>query len=144
VSGEGDFMDWLTGVLAFLGAGLGALLSYLAAQRGTAQRDQAALRDRGQREEQGHLEEWGRRFTAALEDIASDSFRRRELGRVVLVELSRSHLATDEERELAKAVLEAGARLEPDGDVLLSPPRSLTMDDLEFVEDNGGDDEEGQ
>ena len=27
-------MDWLTGVVAFLGAGLGALLSYVAAQRG--------------------------------------------------------------------------------------------------------------
>ena len=137
-------MDWWTGVLAFLGAALGAGLSYVASRREVMQREAAARRDRGQRQEQGHLEEWGRRFTAALEDIASDTFRRRELGRVVLVELSESHLATQEERDLAKVVLDTGARLESDGDVLASPPERLMVDDLEFVEEDGPEDEEGQ
>lgn len=125
-------MDWLTPALAFVGGAVGAAASYLGAQRGTRQR-----------ESQGRREEWGRRFTAALEDIASDSFRRRELGRVVLVQLTRSHLATTEERDLARTVLEAGVRLEPDG-AEIPPSRELSaVDDVEFVEDDEGDETEG-
>ena len=134
-------MEWWTGVLAFVGAGLGGWLSYLASRRDVRQRDQAARRDRGQREELGHLEEWGRRFTAALEDVASDSFRRRELGRVVLVQLSASDLATPEETRLAEAVLDAGARLDEEGDDVTVRRPGLRVDDVVYVEDN--EDEEG-
>ena len=134
-------MEWWTGVLAFVGAGLGGWLSYLASRRDVGQRDQAARRDRGQREELGHLEEWGRRFTAALEDVASDSFRRRELGRVVLVRLSVSDLATPEETRLAEAVLDAGARLDEEGDDVTVRRPGLRVDDVVYVEDN--EDEEG-
>ena len=134
-------MEWWTGLLAFVGGGLGGWLSYLASRRDVRQRDQAARRDRGQREELGHLEEWGRRFTAALEDVASDSFRRRELGRVVLVQLSASDLATPEETRLAEAVLDAGARLDEEGDDVTVRRPGLRVDDVVYVEDN--EDEEG-
>ncbi len=125
-------VDWLTPVLAFVGGAVGAAASYVATQRGTRQR-----------EGQGRREEWGRRFTAALEDIASASFRRRELGRVVLVQLTKSHLATAEERDLARTVLEAGARLEPDGEEILPSRELAAMDDVEFVEDDEGNETEG-
>lgn len=134
-------VQWWTGAVAFVGAGLGGWLSYLASRRDARQRDRAARGDRGQREEQGHLEEWGRRFTAALEGVASGSFRRRELGRVVLVQLSVSDLATPEETRLAEAVLDAGARLDEEGDDVTVRRPGLTVDEVVYVEDN--EDEEG-
>ena len=118
-------MEWWAGVLAFIGAGLGGGLSYLASRRDVRQRDHGGPDVTGDSaKEPPHLEEWGRRFTAALEDIASDSFRRRELGRVVLVQLSASDLATPEETRLAEAVLDAGARLDEEGDAGLHGPQT--------------------
>ncbi|MEO7068898.1 MAG: hypothetical protein ABI131_00230, partial [Nostocoides sp.] len=67
-------------------------------------------------------------------------FRRRELGRAVLVHLTISELATAEERDLATVVLDTGARLEDDGDLLVDPPEGVTMDDLTFEEDDGTQD----
>jgi len=130
-------VDWWTPVLAFLGGGGGAWLSYRAARRDTVARQEGERHDLTQREGQGRREEWGRRFTAALDDIASDEFRRRELGRTVLVHLSGSELATAEERELADVVLERGALLEDDGDVLPTPPEGILVDDLRVEEDDG-------
>jgi hypothetical protein len=119
-------MGWLIPLLAFLGAAVGAAGAYLGAQRATIQREQQARR-----------EEWGRRFSAALDDVAADTFRRRELGRVVLVLLAESRLADEEERLLARAVLQAGARLDDEGaDVTRTAP-GLTVDLLDFVEDTG-------
>lgn len=134
-------VDWWTPVLAFLGGGGGAWLSYRAARRDTVARQEAERHDLSQRETQGRREEWGRRFTAALDDIASNEFRRRELGRAVLVHLSGSELATVEEGDLAKVVLDTGARLEDDGDLLADPPEGIAMDDLVVEEDDGAEDE---
>jgi hypothetical protein len=133
-------VDWWTPALAFLGGGGGAWLSYRAARRDTLARQEGERHDLSQRETQGRREEWGRRFTAALDDVASDQFRRRELGRAVLVHLSGSELATGEEGDLAKVVLETGARLEDDGDLLVDPPEGVTMDDLIVEEDDGRED----
>jgi hypothetical protein len=130
-------VDWATPVLAFIGGGGGAWLSYRAARRDTVARQEGERHDLSQRETQGRREEWGRRFTAALDDIASDEFRRRELGRAVLVHLTISELATNEERELAKVVLDTGARLEDDGDLLVDPPEGILVDDLRVEEDDG-------
>ncbi|GAA1878822.1 hypothetical protein [Lapillicoccus jejuensis] len=96
--------DWGTALLAFLGGAVGAALSYLAVVRGDALRETAARR-----------EEWGRRFTAALDDLGDDSARRRLLGQTLLEELSGSPLATDEERRLAVEVLTQAAATTPDG-----------------------------
>ena len=96
--------DWLTAVLAFVGGGLGAALSYAAALRGDRQRESAARR-----------EEWGRRFTQALTDLGDDSERRRELGQVLLEQLASSDLASPEERALAREMLIDAARYTPDG-----------------------------
>lgn len=117
-------MDWLTPLLAFVGAAAGAGASYVAAQRGTRQR-----------ERQGQREEWGRRFTTALDDVGSGEFRRRVLGRVVLVQLAESELAGVQDRRLADTVLEMGARLDADGDDVTLGMAGVRMDVLEFVED---------
>ncbi len=121
-------MDWVTPVLALVGAAAGASGTYVATQRGTRQRERA-----------GQREEWGRRFTAALDDVASETFRRRELGRAVLVRLAQSGLATPEERQLAEAVLDAGARIDAHGSDVTRAVPGLLVDEVEFVEDNGAD-----
>jgi len=124
---------WLAGLLAFLGAAIGAGGAYAAAQRGTRQRQR-----------QGEHEKWGRRFTTALEAMASDTFRRRALGREVLVHVSRSRLATAEDRGLADAVLAAAARLDTEGDDLVDLFRGVSVDDVLVVEDDDQEqDEEG-
>lgn len=109
---------WGTALLAFLGGALGAALSYLAVVRGDALRETAARR-----------EEWGRRFTAALDDLGDDSARRRLLGQTLLEELSGSPLATDEERRLAVEVLTLAAATAADGQDL----RALTDAELRAV-----------
>ena len=125
--------EWLTALLAFLGAGLGAGLTYAAALRGDRQRDTAARR-----------EEWGRRFTAALDDLGDASARRRRLGQVLLERLASSDLASREERSLARDMLAEAARSTPEGRdlaTLLGP--DLDLDDIEFVPDTGSDPEPG-
>lgn len=134
--------EWLAPVLAFVGGALGAGATYYAARRTWIAQESEARTDTRQREGQGRREEWGRRFTAALDDIASEDFRRRELGRVVLVALSTSRLAEPEEKQLADTVLSAGARLDAEGARLVIVPAGITVDDLVVVEDDG-DIEEG-
>lgn len=134
--------EWVAPVLAFVGGALGAGATFWAMRGDTRARTKDAGRDTRQREGQGRREEWGRRFTAALDDIASEDFRRRELGRVVLVALSTSRLAEPEERELADVVLSAGARIDAEGDRTVIVPSGIAMDDVVVVEDDG-DDEEG-
>ena len=133
-------VDWATPLLAFVGGGGGAWLSYRAARRDTLARSEGERHDLSQREGQGRREEWGRRFTSALDDIASSEFRRRELGRAVLVHLSGSELATQEERELADLVLERGTLLDDDGTPLPGAPEGITVDDVTVEEDDGGTD----
>lgn len=116
--------DWLTPLLAFVGAALGAGATWWGMRRETAQQDR-----------QGQREEWGRRFTAALADVTDADPRSREIGRVVLVELAGSALATAEERRLAEHVLDAGARLDDDGDDVTARPAGVLVDELVFVKD---------
>lgn len=130
--------EWWPAILAFVGAAVGSGASFYAARRDTQSQAAAAADDLRQRERASAREEWGRRFTAALADLNSDdSFRRRELGRVVLVELVSSHLASSEERELAESVLTADARLDVEGDEVDLGRRGMVVDDVIVVEDNG-------
>lgn len=132
-------MEWWGAALAFVGAGLGSWVSYIAARRDVAQREQEALADVGQRVEQGHLEEWGRRFTAALAGVSSDSPRQRALSRVLLVQLGQSALATDQEKALVLAVLDAGARIDGDGEDVTRFRTGMLVDEVVYVEDNEDD-----
>jgi len=130
--------EWWTGILAFLGAAIGSGATFYAARRDTQAQSEAAAQDLTQRERASAREEWGRRFTAALADInAQDSFRRRELGRVVLVELATSDLASTEERDLADSVLMADARLDGEGDEIALGRPGMVVDDVDVVEDDG-------
>ena len=124
--------DLLVGLLAFGGAVIGSAVGYAAA-RSAAKVERAA---RGR-------EEWGRRFTAALEAATSADGRGRTVGRALMVELMRSELASEEDRREAAAVLGATAVDAPDARLRLVSPDQLN--EVEVVEDNGsgqeGDDQ---
>ena len=118
-------MDWVSAVTAFVGAAVGSALTYGAARRDLLQREGA-----------GRREEWGRRFTSALDDLAGDSFRRRELGRAVLVHFAASSLATTEEQQLAKVVLARGALIDAEGEDLGVVRRSVIVDNVRYVHED--------
>jgi len=118
---------WLAPVASFVGAGL----AYVGAWAGTRQR-----------ENQGRHEEWGRRFSSALDAIKSEDLRSRMLGRTLLAELATSELASPEERALADTLLEEEARFDPEGTDLRLIIAGQELDDLQFIEedeDNGTD-----
>ena len=134
-------MEWWSAALAFVGAGLGSWVSYLVSRRDIAQREREAAADVSQRVAQSNLEEWGRRFTAALEGVSSESVRQRALSRVLLVQLGQSDLATPEEKQLVLAVLDAGARIDGDGEDVTRFRAGMLVDEVVYVEDNEDDPE---
>ena len=107
----------------------GAGLAYFGARAGT-----------GQREKQGRREEWGRRFTAALEAVGGIDERQRLFGRVLLVELARSQLATDDERQLAADLLFADTRYNPGNADLRIVNGEQELDRTPFIVDDEVDD----
>ncbi|HEY8654560.1 MAG TPA: hypothetical protein VIL87_15940 [Dermatophilaceae bacterium] len=122
---------WLAPIASFVGAGL----AYVGAWAGTRQR-----------ENQGRREEWGRRFSSALDAIKTDDLRSRMLGRTLLAELATSELASPEERALADTLLEEEARFDPDGTdlrLILPGPELDAMQFIEEDEDNGTEDDMG-
>lgn len=119
--------DWATPILAFVGGGVGAALTYAAAVRGDRQRESASRR-----------EEWGRRFTAALGDLGDDDLRRRRLGQELLERLASSSLASAEERLLAREMLAEAASYTPDGGDLQSL-LGTDLDAITFLADNEGE-----
>ena len=86
----------MIGLLAFLGAVLGSVLGYLGTVRSARAEGLARRR-----------EEWGRRFTHALEMSLSSNVDARRPGFALLELLGSSELASDEERGYVEAVLSA-------------------------------------
>ncbi|HCB03954.1 MAG TPA: hypothetical protein PLZ93_12850 [Nocardioides sp.] len=84
----------MVGLIAFVGAVLGSVLGYLGAVRSTRAEGLARRR-----------EEWGRRFTHALELSLSGNALARRPGIALLELLGSSELATREERSYVRAVL---------------------------------------
>ena len=112
--------DWLTPAAAFVGAGL----AYVGARAGVRQQDR-----------QGRREEWGRRFSSALDKIGSGDLHVRHIGRTLLAALASSELASPEERELADRMLEQEIGYAPAGvNLRLLTPQDLA--DTDFIQDD--------
>jgi hypothetical protein len=116
---------FITGVLAFIGAGVGSALAYLGTRRAIEVERTARRR-----------EEWGRRFTAALQAVASSEPRRRGIGRDLLVVLMSSEMASEEDRRQAAAVLDAAATLDRRGSDLRELLPADELDQPDAVADN--------
>ncbi|WP_250445487.1 hypothetical protein [Actinotalea sp. C106] len=95
-----SWIDSLSLIFAFLGAGIGAGLAGWFATR--------TSRD----------EQRGRRFEAALELLTSHESRQRALGRARVVQVARQGSPSDPERQEAMAVLREDVRVSCSGEVL--------------------------
>ena len=126
--------DWVAPVLSFVGAGVGSAVGYAAALRQTRTDERNTTKDVAQRREQARHEEWGRRFTLAIDGLSSADARRRSMARVLLVHLAK-HGGDEYEQALARTVLEAGARIEQDGE-LLDAREGILVDNVSFEEEN--------
>lgn len=82
----------MAGLLAFLGALLGAAIP-------------GAIALRGQR--QAARTEWRQRLDQAITALTSEDLTNREIGRELLAELIESDLGSDEDRELARRISRA-------------------------------------
>ena len=132
-----DWTGWVAAGVSLIGAGL----AYVGARRGTRSEARAVT--------QSQRDEWGRRFSLAIEMLTSDDPRRRAMGRALLDALFDSDLAQADDRRIAERLLRelVMTRVPPaiappaDGPPARSPasqalgPQSL--DDVDFVEDTG-------
>jgi hypothetical protein len=116
--------ELVAGLLAFVGGGLGSGLAFWATRNATEV-------DRVER----RREEWGRRFTSALDALTSTDNQRAATGRALVRELMRSELATADDRSAATAVLDADATHDPTGTELRSIVAPEELDDTRIVQD---------
>jgi hypothetical protein len=121
VSGGLTMESVLVAAMAFAGGGIGSVLTFVGV-RAAAREDVTARRQ----------EEWGRRFTFALEAYTSADVTRRRVGRRLLVELSSSDLASPQDRRVAWALVLAGAT-SPFGGDLSADVDATTLRHLRLV-----------
>lgn len=123
-------VDVVVAGLAFLGAGVGSALGYLATARSASVERKARER-----------EEWGRRFTTALAAVTGADQRQVAAGSALLVELVNSTLASEDDRRQAFSVMESIANRTGRGDLRLIVDRGRLVD-IDVVGETG--DEEDQ
>lgn len=116
--------EWISPILSFAGAGLGASLSYVCARAGVRQQ-----------EAQSRREEWGRRFTAALDGAGQPEPQRRLLGLLLLDKPAHSSLVIAEGREFAEELLVDAARCDNAGADLRLVQGGPEMDALRLIEE---------
>ncbi len=117
---------------------VGAGLAYLGARRGSRPEQLAVT--------QSERDEWGRRFTTAIELMTDTDERRVLIGQALLGALLDSDLAQADDRRIATRLLRESALADlgmPAAPALHDGvpgirPNGPVVDDVEFVEDDGG------
>jgi hypothetical protein len=129
-----DAAAWVAAGVSLIGAGL----AYLGARRGT--RSEADAVTESQRDE------WGRRFSTAIELMTRPGARDRSMGRALFDALLDSNLATADDRRIAEHLVTASvlAQLpvsaQSDLRAVSEGARPHVVDDIEFVEEDGTSD----
>ena len=127
-----DVSAWVAAVVSLIGAAL----AYVGARQGSRPDRDAVTESR--------RDEWGRRFSTAIDLMIRPGVDDRAMGRALLDALFESDLATADDRRIAQRLLEASvlAAVPVSTQRELEPrPAGLTpsaVDDIEFVEDDGG------
>ena len=126
-----DAAAWVATGASLIGAGL----AYLGARRGT--RPEADAVTESQRDE------WGRRFSTAIELMTRPGARDRSMGRALFDALLDSNLATADDRRIAEHLVTASvlAQLpvsaQSDLRAATAGVAPHVVDDIEFVEEDG-------
>jgi hypothetical protein len=123
-------MTVAAGILAFFGAGFGSAFAFWATHSATRAEREARRR-----------EEWGRRFTTALDRVTSNDPVTRVAGRALLEELVSSELASPDDIRAADAILTAIATYNARDHRRIEAPGEL--DSVDIVEENEDDGERG-
>ena len=126
-----DVAAWIAAVVSLVGAGL----AYVGARQGSRPERDAVTESR--------RDEWGRRFSTAIDLMIRPGARDRAMGRALLDALFESDLATEDDRRIAQRLLAASVlSAVPVSAQREIEPRAVggtaaTVDDIEFVEDDG-------
>ena len=126
-----DAAAWVAAGVSFVGAAL----AYLGARQGTRPEAQAVT--------ESQRDEWGRRFSTAIELMSRPGARDRSMGRALFDALLDSNLATADDRRIAQHLVTASvlAQLpvsaQPDVRAATTGASPHVVDDIEFVEDDG-------
>jgi hypothetical protein len=129
-----DAAAWVAAGVSLVGAGL----AYLGARRGT--RPEADAVTESQRDE------WGRRFSTAIELMTRPGAQDRSMGRALFDALLDSNLATADDRRIAEHLVTASvlAQLPVLAQAeVRAGSRPHVVDDIEFVEEDGASTEAG-
>jgi hypothetical protein len=126
-----DAAAWTAAAVSLVGAGL----AYLGARSGTRPEAQAVT--------ESQRDEWGRRFSTAIELMTRPGAQDRSMGRALFDALLDSNLATADDRRIAEHLVKASvlaqlpASAQPD--LRTAPPGALlhVVDDIEFIEEDG-------
>lgn len=122
---------WVAAGIALIGAGL----AYLGARQGTRSAAQAVT--------ESQRDEWGRRFSTAIELMTRPGARDRSMGRALFDALLDSNLATADDRRIAEHLVTASVLAElpvsaqPDTRAATPGASPHVVDDIEFVEEDG-------
>ncbi len=119
--------DWLAAAVSLTGAAL----AYVGARRGSRPDAEAVTESR--------RDEWGRRFTTAIDLMGDPDERRRSMGRALLDGLLDSDLAQPDDKRIAERLLLQAALTGPGGVVAheVGGRFPAALDDVIFVEDDG-------
>ncbi len=126
-----DVAAWIAALVSLIGAGL----AYVGARQGSRPERDAVTESR--------RDEWGRRFSTAIDLMIRPGARDRAMGRALLDALFESDLATDDDRRIAQRLLAASVlSAVPVSAQREIEPRQVgvtaaAVDDIEFVEDDG-------
>lgn len=120
-------VEWAAAAVSLLGAGL----AYVGARRGSRPDRDAVVESR--------RDEWGRRFSQAIELMGASTSSQRAIGRALFGALLESNLADADDVGLGEALLRAGV-IDPLPSQLRSPGAGTVVkdvDEVQFVEDDG-------
>jgi hypothetical protein len=132
-----DAAAWVAAGVSLIGAGL----AYLGARRGT--RPEADAVTESQRDE------WGRRFSTAIELMTRQGSRDRSMGRALFDALLDSNLATADDRRIAEHLVRASVLAQlpvsAQSEIRAAATGALphVVDDIQFVEEDGVSNEAG-
>lgn len=120
-----DWVDWVAAGVSLAGAAL----AYVGARQGSRPERDAVIESR--------RDEWGRRFSQAIDLLGSPTATQRSIGRALFDALLDSDLAGADDRRIAAALVQSGVLQSLPPSVRSAGIAARAVDEVQFVEDDG-------